>query len=202
MKIDPIKNGIVLDHIEAGKGMKVYNFLNLDELDCTVALIKNVPSKKTGKKDIIKIEETVSLDNMYLFNSNLQINKYETVNEIFSTYASKRFELYKLRKEKMVKQKEMELILLQNKLRFIQKIVNKELDIKENCSELRKKMENMNFTNIEQLLNTPIRSLTKDEQNKLEKTVEDKTNELEMVKNKKIEIMWKEELINLKKYLQ
>ena len=62
MKIDPIKNGIVLDHIEAGKGMKVYNFLNLDELDCTVALIKNVPSKKTGKKDIIKIDADIELD--------------------------------------------------------------------------------------------------------------------------------------------
>ena len=49
MKINPIKNGIVIDHIEAGKGMEVYNFLNLGELDCTVALIKNVPSKKTGK---------------------------------------------------------------------------------------------------------------------------------------------------------
>jgi len=62
MKIDPIKNGIVLDHIEAGKGMEVYNFLNLDELDCTVALIKNVPSKKTGKKDIIKIDADIALD--------------------------------------------------------------------------------------------------------------------------------------------
>lgn len=62
MKIDPIKNGIVLDHIEAGKGMKIYNFLSLDELDCTVALIKNVPSKKTGKKDIIKIDADIKLD--------------------------------------------------------------------------------------------------------------------------------------------
>jgi aspartate carbamoyltransferase regulatory subunit len=62
MKIDPIKNGIVIDHIEAGKGMEVYNFLNLGDLDCTVALIKNVPSKKTGKKDIIKIDADIKLD--------------------------------------------------------------------------------------------------------------------------------------------
>ena len=62
MKIDPIKNGIVLDHIEAGKGMEVYNFLGLDELNCTVALIKNVPSKKTGKKDIIKIDADIVID--------------------------------------------------------------------------------------------------------------------------------------------
>ena len=62
MKIDPIKNGLVIDHIKAGKGMEVYNFLNLSELGCTVALIKNVPSKKTGKKDIIKIDADIKLD--------------------------------------------------------------------------------------------------------------------------------------------
>ena len=62
MKIDPIKNGLVIDHIKAGKGMEVYNFLNLGDLDCTVALIKNVPSKKTGKKDIIKIDSAIELD--------------------------------------------------------------------------------------------------------------------------------------------
>ena len=61
MKIDPIKNGIVIDHIEAGKGMEVYNFLKLDELDCSVALIKNVFSKKTGKKDIIKIDSAIDV---------------------------------------------------------------------------------------------------------------------------------------------
>ncbi len=62
MKIDPIKNGIVIDHIEAGKGMEIYNFLKLDELDCSVALIKNVFSKKTGRKDIIKIDSAINLD--------------------------------------------------------------------------------------------------------------------------------------------
>ncbi len=62
MNIDSIKNGIVIDHIEAGKGMEVYNFLNLSELNCTVALIKNVLSKKMGKKDIIKIDADIALD--------------------------------------------------------------------------------------------------------------------------------------------
>ena len=59
MIIDPIKNGIVIDHIKAGKGKEIYDFLELDELTCPVALIKNVPSKKTGKKDIIKIDEII-----------------------------------------------------------------------------------------------------------------------------------------------
>ena len=62
MKIEPIKNGIVLDHIEAGKGTEVYNVLKLDELDCSVAVIRNAPSKKMGKKDIIKIDSAIDLD--------------------------------------------------------------------------------------------------------------------------------------------
>ena len=62
MKIDPIINGIVIDHITAGKGMEIYNLLKLEEIDGTVALIKNVPSAKTGKKDIIKIDAPINLD--------------------------------------------------------------------------------------------------------------------------------------------
>ncbi|MCI8618977.1 MAG: aspartate carbamoyltransferase regulatory subunit [Oscillospiraceae bacterium] len=56
MNIDSIKNGIVIDHITAGKGMQLYKLLRLDELDCSVALIKNAASRKMGKKDIIKID--------------------------------------------------------------------------------------------------------------------------------------------------
>ena len=64
MNIDSIKNGIVIDHIAAGKSMELYHFLNLEALDCSVAIIKNVASKKMGKKDIIKIDREfdVNLD--------------------------------------------------------------------------------------------------------------------------------------------
>ncbi len=62
MHIDSIKNGVVIDHIKAGKSMEVYHNLELDKLDCTVAIIKNVQSKKMGKKDIIKIDSELSLD--------------------------------------------------------------------------------------------------------------------------------------------
>lgn len=56
MKIDSIQNGLVLDHITAGKSMTIYNYLGLNKLDCSVAIIKNVISAKMGKKDIIKID--------------------------------------------------------------------------------------------------------------------------------------------------
>ena len=62
MKIGHIENGIVLDHITAGNGMNIYNVLNLDKLDCTVALIKNAESPKMGKKDIIKISTHLEID--------------------------------------------------------------------------------------------------------------------------------------------
>ena len=62
MNIDSIKNGIVIDHIAAGEGMRIYNFLNLGQLDCSVALIKNAASGKQGKKDIIKIDTLLDID--------------------------------------------------------------------------------------------------------------------------------------------
>lgn len=62
MRIDPINDGIVLDHITAGSGMKLYELLGLDRLDCSVAIIKNVSSEKMGKKDIIKIDSDIPLN--------------------------------------------------------------------------------------------------------------------------------------------
>ena len=62
MTVDEIKSGIVLDHITAGKGMKIYKLLGLDKFECSVALIRNAPSRKMGKKDIIKIDAPIELD--------------------------------------------------------------------------------------------------------------------------------------------
>jgi len=62
MIIGQIKDGIVLDHITAGKGIKIYKMLHLDELDCTVAMIQKAESKKMGEKDIIKIGKVIDLD--------------------------------------------------------------------------------------------------------------------------------------------
>ncbi len=62
MNIDSIQNGVVIDHIAAGCGMKLFNLLGLDGLDASVAIIKNVQSKKMGKKDIIKIDADIDLN--------------------------------------------------------------------------------------------------------------------------------------------
>ena len=66
MQVDTIKNGIVIDHITAGKGMQIYKLLNLGDLECPVAFIKNAPSRKMGKKDIIKIDADIVVDTAIL----------------------------------------------------------------------------------------------------------------------------------------
>ena len=62
MTVDSIQNGYVIDHIKAGKAMDIYKALNLGDLDCSVAILMNVPSSKMGKKDIIKIDKLIHLD--------------------------------------------------------------------------------------------------------------------------------------------
>lgn len=76
MNIDSINNGIVLDHITAGKSMQIYSLLNLDKLDCSVAIIKNVKSSKMGRKDIIKIDAdiSVSLDVLGYLDPDITVN--------------------------------------------------------------------------------------------------------------------------------
>lgn len=76
MNIDSIKDGYVIDHIQAGKGMRVYELLQLNELDCQVAIITNAKSKKTGKKDIIKIDKAIpiNLDTLGFIDHNITVN--------------------------------------------------------------------------------------------------------------------------------
>lgn len=76
LNIDAIQNGIVIDHIQSGTGMKLYNLLDLAELDCCVAIIQNARSNKYGKKDIIKIEgiETIDLSILGYVDSNITVD--------------------------------------------------------------------------------------------------------------------------------
>ena len=62
MNIDSIINGIVIDHITAGRGMELYHVLGLEKLDCSIAIIKNVHSNKMGKKDIIKVAADIPVN--------------------------------------------------------------------------------------------------------------------------------------------
>ena len=77
LSVGRISEGFVLDHIEAGKSMEIYKYLNLDKLDCCVAIIKNARSGKMGKKDIMKIEcpiDFMDLDILGFIDHNITVN--------------------------------------------------------------------------------------------------------------------------------
>ncbi len=79
MNIDGVNTGLVLDHIQAGKSMKIYELMGLDKLDCCVAIIQNADSEKYGKKDIIKVDGNIDLDFDILgyIDSNITVNIVE-----------------------------------------------------------------------------------------------------------------------------
>lgn len=79
LNVDSIKNGIVIDHIKAGRGMKIFNYLRLNKAEFSVALIMNVQSKMLEKKDIIKIENNIdlNLDVLGLIDANITVNIIE-----------------------------------------------------------------------------------------------------------------------------
>ena len=77
LNVGQLNEGVVLDHIKAGKSMTIYHDLKLDKLDCCVAIIKNARSAKMGRKDIIKVEcpiDTLDLDILGFIDHNITVN--------------------------------------------------------------------------------------------------------------------------------
>lgn len=77
LNVGKIEEGFVLDHIKAGKSLDIYEHLQLDKLDCTVAIIKNAKSNKMGKKDILKVEcdiDMLNLDVLAFIDHNITVN--------------------------------------------------------------------------------------------------------------------------------
>lgn len=77
LNVGKIEEGFVLDHIRAGTSLELYDLLQLDKLDCTVAIIKNARSNKMDKKDILKVEcdiDMLDLDVLALIDHNITVN--------------------------------------------------------------------------------------------------------------------------------
>ncbi len=77
LNVGKIDEGFVLDHIPAGMSLEIYKYLHLDELDCTVAIIKNAKSNKLGKKDILKVEcsvDVLDMDVLAVLNQGITVN--------------------------------------------------------------------------------------------------------------------------------
>lgn len=79
LNISGLNSGVVIDHIQAGRSMEIYNYLNLEKMDCSVAIIKNAKSNCMGKKDMIKIEGSINidLDMLGVIDPNITINIIE-----------------------------------------------------------------------------------------------------------------------------
>ena len=80
LNVGALETGFVLDHIKAGKAMTIYHDLHLDQLDCTVAIIKNARSNKMGRKDIIKVEcplDMLNIDIVGFIDHNITVNVIE-----------------------------------------------------------------------------------------------------------------------------
>jgi len=79
LNIEEIRNGLVIDHIKVGQGIRIFNWLRLDKLPCTVAFITNATSRRSGKKDIIKIDNTLSInfDVLGLIDPDITVNIIE-----------------------------------------------------------------------------------------------------------------------------
>ena len=83
LNVGKIEEGFVLDHIQAGKSMRIYHHLGLDRLDCPVAIIKNARSNKSGVKDILKVEcdiDTLDLDVLAFIDHNITVNVIKCTN--------------------------------------------------------------------------------------------------------------------------
>ena len=77
LNIGGLNQGVVIDHIKAGHAMQIYHYLNLEKLDCSVAIIKNAKSNKMGKKDILKVEcniDNLDLDILGFIDHNITVN--------------------------------------------------------------------------------------------------------------------------------
>ncbi len=90
LNISGIKEGVVLDHIQAGKSMEIYKYLGLGKMDCTVAIIKNARSSKMGRKDIIKIEgplDSLDLDVLGYIDHTITVNIITVFSSICSSFS-------------------------------------------------------------------------------------------------------------------
>ena len=77
LNVGKLNEGVVLDHIAAGRSMDIYKYLKLDKMDCCVAIIKNARSSKMGRKDIIKVEcpiEELNLDVLGFIDHTITVN--------------------------------------------------------------------------------------------------------------------------------
>ena len=188
----------------------IKNYLNYstDSKVNFVLVLTNTEFKKISKKtpdkifSLLKLTSNINETNMYLFDKDLKIKKYNSTNEIIDEFYNVRLDFYNKRKEYIIKILEDMIKELWNKVRFIREVKSKKiniLDISE--EELNKKLETMKYDKInktyEYLTTLAIRTLTHERANKLESEHKLKTEELNKIKKTTIKQMWLKDLDNV-----
>lgn len=160
-------------------------------------------------KDIapMKKSETISTNNMHLFDEHIQIHKYESIYEIFEKFIKKRYALYKKRKHLIINKEKYEYMLISNKARFIKLIIDEDIRMnKIKLSELNKKLEELKFDkvndNYNYLTDMSVKWMSKDKYEELLKLKDEKEKEIERLEKYRLEQMWLDDLFKLKSCLR
>jgi DNA topoisomerase-2 len=155
---------------------------------------------------ILGLIDTISLNNMVLFDSNNKIKKYNSVDEILDEYCSKRIDLYKIRREGELKKMKYEEQVLINRIRFVKCIIDDIIVLKNKDEDvLETELEELNFMRVDNkydyLLSSQIRSMTSKRIEALENSLNDITNRIKILQQKTPQSIWIEELKALEKHL-
>lgn len=152
---------------------------------------------------LFKLESSVSLNNMTLFDSHGNIKQYKDPNEILKEFYDVRLTFYQKRKDRILQNIEEDLVSLKEKLRFLKMIVSGDLNIsKQTKQQIIEKMQGLNFKNLDHLLNIPIWSMSADNVSKLEAQIKEKEKERQDLSVKDTKVLWIEDLHLLLKKLK
>ena len=154
----------------------------------------------------LKLTTNISLSNMYLFDKNDKLKKYENVNDIINEFIETRLEYYEIRKENQIKKMEYQLKILSNKYKFILELLDDTIDLrKKKCIEINNILENKNYDKIDNnfnyLVKMPMDNVNEENVNSLKKEYDNLQNELTKLKNISIVDIYYSELNELKKVL-
>jgi DNA topoisomerase-2 len=158
-----------------------------------------------GIEKLLKLYTTNTTTNMHLFDSNDILRKYEKISDIIDAYYETRLKLYKDRKNSMINELENELLLLSNKAKYIKENLEGTIDLrKKKKDEVIKMLKDKDYkiidddTEYKYLTKMPMDSVTEENVEKINKDHENKSNELEDIRNTTIYQLWVKELNNLK----
>lgn len=201
------KDGVISD----------YNDISTDKtVNITVTFAKKGYAKKMEIAEVeygcnalekyLKLYTTVSTTNMHLFDANEQLKKYDSVEEIIDDYFERRLEMYDIRKKNQLKQLKSELVLLSNKAKYINSILDGDIDLrrkKRNEIEgiLNKNKFDKHGGDYNYLIRMPMDSVCEENVEKIMKQKGDKECQISTLNKQTIQEIWIQELNNIKQYI-